>query len=102
MKNIIPPLNEYPQLERFLALRALGASYGELAEQFHVDKLRVRYICRRFGLAGANKPSIRRGSATSKYTPSPYSEGEINPGKTYQEYLKEDKERQWKNLVKMH
>lgn len=102
MEKITPPLNEYTELERMLALRSLRWSYGELADEFNVEKTTIRYLVRRFGLAGKYKPPVRQSRATSKYAHILYAKEAINPGKTYLEYLQDDKNRRWRQLLKEH
>jgi len=96
MERITPPLNQYSELERMLALRRLNWSYTELAEEFKVKKTTIRYLVRRFGLNGKYKPPIRKGRATSKYAHILYAEKKVNPGKTYAQYLQEENERKWR------
>ncbi len=99
MERITPPLNEYEHLERMLALRSLRWSYTELAREFAVPKTTIRYLVRRFGLNGKYKPPIAGVRTTSKYAHILYARDKINPGKTYAEYLKEDRERQWRSRL---
>lgn len=100
LERVTPPLNQYSELERMLALRKLNWSYTELSEEFHVKKMTIRYLVRRFGLAGKYKPPLRRRHATSKYATILYSKEKINPGKSYAEYLKDEETRQRKNRNK--
>lgn len=98
LERITPPLNQYSELERMLALRRLNWSYTELSDEFKVKKMTIRYLVRRFGLNGKYKPPIRKGHATSKYDYLLYSEEKLNPGKTYAQYLQADKERKCREL----
>lgn len=97
LRKISPPLSQYSELETMLAMRKLGASYTILAEHFSVRKDTIVYLCRKFGLGGAYNPPIAR--TTRKAKEPLYTEETINPGKTYAEYLKEEKERKWKRLT---
>lgn len=96
LSKLTRPFNEYSQLERMLALRKLKWSYLELAQEFKVPKLTIRYLVRRFGLVGKYKPSIPGPRTTSKRVTVGYPSENINLGKTYAEYLQEAKERQWR------
>lgn len=102
LERLTPPLNIYSELERMLALRKLGASILELSQEFAVPKSTIRYLIRRFGLAGKYKPPIRgkaRKSTPSKYETLLYVKETINPGKTYAQYLQEDRERRLRKNV---
>lgn len=97
-----------------LALRKLNWSYNELSEEFKVPKTTIRYLVRRFGLAGAYNPPIRgklamphlypKGSATRTTGKILYSNPieTTNPGKTYKQYLEDEKNRKWKRLTQGH
>lgn len=100
MRRLSPPFNHYPKLEEMLALRSIGWSYGALAERFGVEKLTIRYICRKFGLADSIKPTIFR--ATPKPQITFYDEERINPGKSYAEYLQDERDRKWRRLTQSH
>lgn len=99
VRKLTHPLDQYPRLEEFLALRSLGASYGVLAAKFGIEKTTVRYICRRFGLAGAKNPPIRHKTTTSKPLLPSYDEEKVNPGRTYADYLKIEQKRKWNRLT---
>lgn len=100
LKRISPPLNVYGELEKMLALRKLNWSYTKLSEEFKVPKTTIRYLVRRFGLAGKYNPPIRSRTTRRLIVPL-YTELEerINPGKTYAEYLKDDQDRKWRRLT---
>lgn len=104
LTKLSQPLNEYSQLEEMLALRKLGWSYTLLADKFSVPKTTIRYLCRRFGLAenAVATTTIRRDSgATRPKPPALYNEKDerINKGKSYAEYLKEEQDRKWRDLM---
>lgn len=84
-----------------LALRKLGYSYNVLADRYNVPKSTIRYLCRKFGLhEGTVQAVIVRQRTTTEVPTVTYTEETINPGKTYAEYLKEERERKWKRLTK--
>lgn len=94
VQQLTSPFNDYSELEKMLALRAMGFSYTVLAETFNVPKLTIRYLCRRFGLDEKNVTTIVvRQAATTRRPKYDYSEEKINPGKTYAEYVREERER---------
>lgn len=94
IQKLTPPLNAYSELEKMLALRAMGFSYTVLSETFNVPKLTIRYLCRRFGLDEKTVvTTIVRQPATTKKPTYNYSEEKINPGKTYAQYVREEQER---------
>lgn len=94
LERLSPPLNQYPELERMLAMRKLGYSYTVLAEYFGVPKLTIRYLVRKFGLAEDTiQPKVIRKRTTIKIPVHTYNEEIINPGKSYAEYLREEKKR---------
>lgn len=97
LEKISYPLSKYSELETMLAMRKLGASYTILAEHFNVKKDTIIYLCRKFGLGGAFNPPIPRTTRVVKE--SIYTEDTINPGKTYAQYLQEEKDRKWKRLT---
>jgi len=99
LQKITPPLNQYPKLEEFLALRALGWSYMALSDRFGIDKSTVRYICRKFGFH-EQVVQVRIFRTTTIMPKSIYNEQEevINPGKTYAQYLQEAKQRKCHGL----
>jgi len=78
-------------------MRKLGASYMVLAEHFNVEKTTIRYLCRKFGLGGSINPPVHRTTREKKK--SFYTEEAINPGKTYAQYLQEEKDRKRKRLI---
>lgn len=94
--RLSPPLNQYAELERMLAMRRLGYSYTVLSEHFGVPKLTIRYLVRKFGLAeDVIEPKVIRQRTTVKSVVHTYDEEVINPGKTYKEYLAEEKARRF-------
>lgn len=97
LRKIAPPLSEYSELETMLAMRKLGASYMILAEHFNVKKDTIVYLCRKFGLGGSINPPIPRTTRERKR--ASYTEDTINPGKTYAQYLQDEKDRKWKKLT---
>jgi len=102
LKRLSKPLNEYSQLEEMLALRSLGWSYMALADKFNVPKTTIRYLCRRFGLANNVRVTVLRqdvSTTTSHHIETYTEEDRINPGKTYAEYLQEEKDRKWRKLL---
>lgn len=101
LKRLTPPLNAYPNLEEFLALRALGHSYTMLSDRFNVPKTTVRYICRKFGYAGNIETIIIRKRTTIPISKPLYTE-RINEGKTYAQYLQAERDRKWKRLTESH
>ena len=83
-----------------LALRKLGYSYTVLADKYSVPKTTIRYLCRKFGLhEGVIQTKIVRQRTTTEQDQPSYTEEKINPGKTYAQYLKEEKERRWRYLT---
>lgn len=104
LTKLSKPLNVYSELEKMLAMRKLGCSYQKLANEFQVDKLTIRYLCKRFGLAGTMNPTSAR--TTTKRPESSYHRAtqteSINPGKTYAEYIKDEQNRKWKALIQRH
>lgn len=99
LQKLTQPLNQYSELERMLALRKMGFSYTVLADTFHVPKETIRYLCRRFGLGERNvTTTVKRLAPTPRPKPT-YTEEKINPGKTYAEYLAEDRERKRRHLT---
>ena len=97
LKRILPPLNEYSELETMLAMRKLGASYTVLSEHFNCSRNTIEYLCQKFGLGGSINPPIAR---TTRIEKKPlYTEEKINQGKTYKEYLQAEKLRKCKNLT---
>lgn len=93
VKRLAPPLNRYSQLEEMLALRKMGASYLDLQTRYGVSKDTIVYLCRKFGLGGKMKPPIKiRRTTRFEFRPT-YTEEVINPGKTYAEYLADEKRR---------
>lgn len=103
LSRVSEPFNEYAQLEEMLALRSLGWSYTALADKYNVPKLTIRYLCRRFGLAGTVTVTTPRQDArtTTESSSTSYSEEEhINPGKSYAEYLQDERERKWRRLTR--
>lgn len=99
LHRVSKPLNHYPLLEEMLALRALGASYTVLADRYEVPKYTIRFICRKFGLAGNVKTITIRQRTTTTVSKYSYDEEKINPGKTYKQYLEDEKMRKWKRLT---
>lgn len=91
------PLNQYALLEEMLALRALGYSYTVLADKYKVPKTTIRYLVRKFGLAGKETTVVIRQRATRVKIIPLYTEEIINPGKTYAEYVAEEKARKLKH-----
>lgn len=103
LKRLSKPFDAYSQLEEMLALRKLGWSYTALGDRFSVPKTTIRYLCRRFGLAG-NVTVItfrQHSNATSNTSKMLNNEREemINPGKSYAQYLQEQKDRKWRHLI---
>lgn len=90
-----------------LALRRLGWSYMALSDKYHAPKTTIRYLCRKFGLHENTVKVLvfRQDSRTTmRGRPVFYNERNemINPGKTYAEYLQDEKDRKWQRLVKSH
>lgn len=106
LKRLTPPLNVYSELERMLTLRRLNWSYGELSEEFAVPKTTIRYLIRRFGLAGRFNPPTRANHRTTRtITNTVYSsltESKDYSQKTYADYLQDEKDRKWKRLTQSH
>lgn len=104
LEKLSQPLNKYPLLEEMLALRALGWSYTTLSDKYSVPKTTIRYLCRRFGLSGNTKTTyIRTSRTTTAMPPELYTDEErINPGKSYAEYLRDERERKWRRLTQSH
>ena len=106
LKRISPPLNIYSELEKMLALRSLNWSYNELSEEFKVPKTTIRYLVRRFGLAGRfNPPSPpSHRSATSPPQPLLYNEETDSnySNKSYKDYLDDERKRKWVRLTQRH
>lgn len=103
LKRLTPPLHQYSQLELMLSLRKLGWSYTRLADHFNVPKTTIRYLCRKFGLSEKTVTTvIVREHTTVGRTYPTYDEERINPGKTYAEYLKEERERARKRLLNQY
>lgn len=104
LKKVSRPFNVYAQLEEMLALRKLGWSYMALSDRFKVPKTTIRYLCRKFGL---NERSVKvtifrtENRTTIKRKTIFYNERDeiINPGKTYAEYLQEERDRKWRRLT---
>ena len=102
LKRISTPLNQYPLLEEMLALRALGWSYTLLSDRYGVQKYTIRWISRKFGLAGnVQTITIRQRTTTNDRKPR-YTEEKVNPGMMYADYLKAEKDRKWKQLTQGH
>lgn len=73
----------------------MGFSYQILADTFHVEKTTIRYLCRRFGLASNIHTLVKRidiRTTTKKIEPV-YTEENINPGKSYAQYIQDEKNR---------
>lgn len=105
IKRVTPPLNIYSELEKMLALRKLDWSYGELSEEFNVPKTTIRYLVRKFGLAGRkNPPTLARHRTTRTSLETTYSKStDLNyESKTYADYLQDEKDRRWKRLTQEH
>lgn len=106
LRKLSQPLNEYSQLEEMLALRSLGWSYTTLSDKFKVPKTTIRYLCRRFGLAGNVKVTVFREDTrtTTKQPKTTYDEryDRINPGKSYAEYMQDERDRKWRRLTQSH
>lgn len=90
-----------------LALRKLGWSYMALADKYNVPKTTIRYLCRKFGLheRAVNVVVYRQDIRTT--IPQKivlYNERDevINQGKTYAEYLQDEKKRKWRKLTHDH
>lgn len=104
LNKLSPPLHEYSQLEEMLALRKLGWSYTTLADKYKVPKTTIRYLCRKFGLhEGTVQVTIIR-TTTTPVSKIMHNEQEevINPGKTYAQYLQDQKDRKWQRLTQKH
>lgn len=106
LKRVSPPLNIYAELERMLALRKLNWSYNELSKEFHVPKTTIRYLVRRFGIAGRfNPPTLPHHRSTTRSTPKiSYTKPTENDysTKTYADYIRDEKERKWRKLTQGH
>lgn len=102
VSQLVEPLNEYAELERMLALRAMGFSFTVLADTFNVDRNTIRYLCRRFGLGGGKVETTTKRVAPTVRTRPQYTEEKINPGRTYAEYLAIEKQRAQERLIKLH
>ncbi len=104
LKRVSPPLNIYSELERMLALRKLNWSYGELSEEFSVPKTTIRYLVRRFGLAGRINPPVLAQHRTTRIIKKVIYSEDIDSyaTKTYAEYLQDEKDRKWKRLTQSH
>lgn len=106
-KRIAPTLNpaySYENLERMLALRALGWSIHALADEFKAPTDTVRFLCRRFGLGGKRSFVKERNSTPSPRAQTFHNERNepINRGKNYAEYVHEEKERKWRRLTQKY
>jgi hypothetical protein len=101
IKRIKQPLNVYSKLEEMLALRKLGWSYSALSERFDTPQNTIAYLCQRFNLGGSINPPIPKMRTTSKDSKVFHNERNeaINRGKTYSEYLQEERERKWQKLT---
>ncbi len=102
LRSLTAPFTKYPRLEEMLALRKLGYSYTVLADRYRVPKYTIRYICRRFGLAGKTATKIRSATTTRKQNKKTPILETINQGKTYAEYLQDERDRKWKRLTQKH
>ena len=107
LEKLTPPLRDYSQLELMLSLRKLGYSYTALADRFNVPKTTIRYLCRKFGLHERTVHTIVSRQDIRTTRPEPkilHNEKDepINTGKTYAEYLKDERDRKWKRLTKNH
>lgn len=105
IKKLTKPLNVYQELERMLALRKLNWSYNELSEEFHVPKTTIRYLIRRFGLAGRFNPPTKPCHSTTRSTPKiSYTKPIENDysTKTYADYIRDEQERKWRRLTQSH
>lgn len=106
LHSLTEPLNDYSQLEEMLALRKLGWSYTVLADRFNVPKTTIRYLCRKFGLAENIQVTVTRpdGRTTTKTPRILHNEMDevINPGKSYAEYLQDERDRKWRRLTQGH
>lgn len=92
-----------------LALRGQGWSYTALAEKYECPKLTIRFLARKYGLDGntvivqftrqdyLKTITIALPPATIIQTTS--SEEKVSEGKTYAQYVKDEKERRWKHLI---
>lgn len=104
LQKVSPPLREYAELEKMLAMRKLGYSYQALADEFKVEKTTIRYLSRKFGLSEKNVDTLYQRHKTytiaaKRETLYDEREGPINPGKTYAEYLADERARRWKRLT---
>jgi len=102
LNKLSKPLNQYSQLEEMLALRKMGYSYTVLADKYKVPKTTIRYLCRKFGLANNVETLVIRHIVTTTLPKQDFyneREEKINTGKSYAEYLKEERERKWRKLT---
>lgn len=85
-----------------LLLRLGGWSYQALADKYECPKLTIRHLARKHGLGGETVIVTTQSSKVTRttiYTSitgtscTTGSDGPINPGKTYAEYVREDQER---------
>lgn len=107
LSKVTPQLREYSELEKMLAMRKLGYSYQALADEFGVEKTTIRYLCRKFGLSEKTvQPLYFRKKtytiAARREAAYDDQEGPINPGKSYAEYLQDERERHLKRLTQHH
>ena len=85
------------KLDEMLFLRATGWSYTALAERYECPKLTIRFLARKNNLNGNiavqfTHQQFLRATTTQPKVEVPLEE-KISEGKTYVEYLKEEKER---------
>jgi len=95
-------------MDEMLFLRGSGWSYTALAEAYDCPKLTIRFLARKYGLTGdtivtqfSRQDYLRTTTNAIQEGTMSHTEpdGKINEGKTYQEYVQEEKERKRKRLI---
>lgn len=92
--------------DEMLFLRGAGWSYTALAEYYGCDKLTIRFIARKNGLTQdvvitqyTHQDYLSATTEAPKQVTITNTEERISEGKTYSEYLQEEKDRKWKRLI---
>ncbi len=92
------------KLDEMLFLRGAGWSYTALAERYGCPKLTIRFLARKNGLGQTVQIQFGHQDYLRATTPlvkesTIKAEERVSEGKSYAEYLKEEKERRWKRLT---
>jgi len=104
MKNLVPNRgifkNHKIQQEMF-ALRIKGWTYVALAKKYKLDRTTILYHCQKYDI-DSKIPRVKNPTRMYQggYIPKVLSEGRPNQGKDYKDYLKDEKDKKFKRLLK--